>query len=188
MTASIWRHFNNTVITFFASSACCNENTCAHYLLHKYVCSTGRTWLLIKPSRFTNLYCKTLHFIIDHQPTFIVTVNKWPEEHLSPGFSRSVQSDAPVLVSSFSLAPNKLGGQFHCCHFTEEKWFLVCVLSEKEKMELSTNTGVDVRHHTLSSSYIYIRMLYMIHILYDIYICVMLSPPFSLCSLLPSPS
>ena len=187
MTASIWRHFNNTVITFFASSACCNENTCAHYLLHKYVCSTGRTWL-IKPSRFTNLYCKTLHFIIDHQPTFIVTVNKWPEEHLSPGFSRSVQSDAPVLVSSFSLAPNKLGGQFHCCHFTEEKWFLVCVLSEKEKMELSTNTGVDVRHHTLSSSYIYIRMLYMIHILYDIYICVMLSPPFSLCSLLPSPS
>lgn len=50
-------------------------------------------------------------------------------------------------------------------------------------MELSTNTGVGVRHHALSSSYIYMRMLYMIHILYDIY--VTLSPPFSLCSLLP---
>lgn len=54
-------------------------------------------------------------------------------------------------------------------------------------MELSTNTGVDVRHHSLSSLYIYMRMLYMIHILYDIY--VTLSPPFSLCffsSLTPS--
>lgn len=50
-------------------------------------------------------------------------------------------------------------------------------------MELSTNTGVDVRHHSLSSLYIYMRMLYMIHILYDIY--VTLSPPFSLCFLLP---
>lgn len=49
-------------------------------------------------------------------------------------------------------------------------------------MELSTNTGVDVHHHALSSSYIYMRMLYMFHILYDIY--VMLFPPFSLCSLL----
>lgn len=47
-------------------------------------------------------------------------------------------------------------------------------------MELSSNTGVDVNHHTLSSSYIYMRMLYMFHILYDIYICVCvtLSPPF----------
>ncbi len=49
-------------------------------------------------------------------------------------------------------------------------------------MELSTNTGVGIRHHALSSC-IYMRMLYMIHILYNIY--VRLSPPFSLCSLLP---
>ena len=49
-------------------------------------------------------------------------------------------------------------------------------------MELSPNTCVNTCHHTLSSSYIYMRMLYMFHILYDIY--VMLSLPFSLCSLL----
>lgn len=48
-------------------------------------------------------------------------------------------------------------------------------------MKLSNNTGVDVRHHAVSSSYIYMRMLYMLHILYDIY--VRLSPPFSFCSL-----
>lgn len=37
-------------------------------------------------------------------------------------------------------------------------------------MKLSTNTGVSVHHPTLSSSYIYMRMLYMTHILYDILI------------------
>lgn len=72
-------------------------------------------------------------------------------------------------------------GQFHFCHFTEEKGFFF--VSSKEKMELSANTGDDVRHHSLSSSYIYMRMLYMIHILCDIY--VTLSPAFSLSSLLP---
>lgn len=63
---------------------------------------------------------------------------------------------------------------------------IFCLLSylKKRKLELSTNTGVDVHHHTLSSSYIYMRMLYMFHILYDIY--VTLSPPFSLC-FLPRP-
>lgn len=43
-------------------------------------------------------------------------------------------------------------------------------------MELSAYTGVNVHHHTLSSSYIYMRMLYMIHIMYDIYVSRSLRP------------
>lgn len=62
---------------------------------------------------------------------------------------------------------------------------LVWPLSSKWKMELSASTGVDARHHSLSRSYIYMRMLYMVHIPYDIYVshsphpflCVLPSPP-----------